>query len=164
MQLYENSERHRNDSSSFQLKLEEILQIYEKSLEIDPQNQVNLTNYCGFLLEHWSEDKQKCATAFRHLDTLLFSEDFLSKEPSLALECWFLVLVFYPSYKISEALENIKCCLLKGGRSVGWDFSNHLRFAKSKKEKGKPVFPDRPNKTHHIAFPFLAELTKTITG
>jgi len=66
----------------------------------------------------------------RLLDQVLYSPNFLEKNPSLATECCFYSIIYGPSEKYFEYIQSLKIALSKGGRSKGWNMRFHIDYAK----------------------------------
>lgn len=109
---------------------ETIQSLYEQAIELAPENLFNLTNYVGFLFSQ--QTKRSREDAIKILDKILYSEDFIEKNSDLACECWFLALLYCPERK-KEIISNLKLALHLGGRSLGWDFTIHINYAKEQR-------------------------------
>ncbi len=93
---------------------------YKIALTSEP-NHVHINgNYAGFLL---SQGKKTQANEY-----LKRAFKYLTVEDDLSVELWFYRLAHYPNDR-TEAVQQLDKLLDKGIRSIGWDFSDHIKQA-----------------------------------
>ncbi len=93
---------------------------YKIALKSEP-NHVHINgNYAGFLL---SQGKKTQANEY-----LKRAFKYLTVEDDLSVELWFYRLAHYPNDR-TEAVQQLDKLLDKGIRSIGWDFSDHIKQA-----------------------------------
>jgi tetratricopeptide (TPR) repeat protein len=104
--------------------VKKIVDLYSEAIELSPTNLLNLANYSGFLLSYFPDDREKKEEATRYMDRVLYSLNFISKEPDLASEAWFLALLHFPTEKKLECMQVrnriIVGCVNINCRTLNW--------------------------------------------
>ncbi len=104
-------------------KYDEAEEHYKTALKSEPNHTNTNGNYAGLLLSQGKKTQanEYLQRAFEYLTV----EDDLN---GLSVELWFYRLAHYPNDR-TEAVQQLDKLLDKGIRSIGWDFSDHIKQA-----------------------------------
>ncbi|WP_417327224.1 tetratricopeptide repeat protein [Halarcobacter sp.] len=98
---------------------------YKKALERNPNNANCNGNYASLL---FIKGEKKLAKKYLE-NSFKLNENENENNSDLALELWFYVLAHFQE-RFTEAKEKLDELLVKGYKSIGWDFSQNIERAK----------------------------------